>query len=130
MWERINFNAQNIERETERATLIKMPKKSKYEGWAFWHPSKLVRDEGGKGYHKSFSFSDSWEFKLFKQYKNGKGPEQIISIEDMKETFGISNESIGNANEAHKTKEEKSYLLVTEPTPIDKDVEVDESLKR
>lgn len=130
MWERINFNAQNIERETERATLIKMPKKSNYDGWMFWHPSKLVREEGGKGYHLSFSFSDTWEFKLFKQYKNGKGPEQTISINEMKEAFGASNESIENANEAHKTKEEKSYLHVTEPTPIDKEVEVDESLMR
>lgn len=130
MWERIKFNAQNIETETERATLIKMPKKSKYKGWVFWHPSKLVRDEGGNSYHKSFSFSNNWEFKVFKKYKNGKGPEQIISIEDIKEAFGISNEAIGNANSAHREKEEKSYLHVIEPTPINKDVEVDESLKR
>ena len=130
MWRKINFNAQNIETETERSTLIKMPKKSKYEGWVFWYPTKLVRDEGGKGYNLSFSFSDTWEFKIFKQYKNGKGPEQVISIAEMKEAFGLSNDTIESANAAHDAKQNESYLNVTEPTPVDKEVEVDESLKR
>ena len=130
MWDKMMFNAQNLETETSKATLINMPKKSKYEGWSFWHPSKLIRIEGGKGYHLSFSFSDTWEFKLFKKYKNGKGPEQVISIAEMKEAFGLSSNAIESANDAHNAKQNESYLHVTEPKPIDKEVEVDKSLKR
>lgn len=130
MWHKIYFNKQNIQTETSKATLIKMPHSSNYDGWLFWHPSKLVREEGGKGYHLSFSFSDTWEFKIFKQYKNKKGPEQTISIKEMKEAFGASDESIEKAKEAHDAKENESYLHVSEPQPINKEVEVDESLKR
>ena len=130
MWRKINFNAQNIEMETDRATLIKLPHRSEHDGWLFWHPSKLVREEGGKCYHLSFSFSDDWEFKIFKPYKNGKGPEKIIGSEEMMAAFCASDEAIEQANAAHEAKENESYLRVTEPEPVNKEVEVDESLKR
>lgn len=126
MWQKIYFNAQNIEHETGRAVLINCPKKSNFSGWKFWHPAKLVREEGGRGYHLSFSFTEEWEFKLFKQYKSGENPEKIVDFQTMMEIFEQSNEDISErVEQANET-----YVKVTEPTKVEKDVEVDESLKR
>ena len=125
-WNTIFFNAQNIEHETNKAILIDMPSKSVYSGWKFWHPTKLVREEGGNGYFLSLSFTEEWKFKLFKNYKKQPNPEKIVGAEDIIEAFKTSDESI-----RHQARESsESYLEVTEPEPINKDVEVDESLKR
>lgn len=91
-WIKCNLNAQNIETETDKAVLIKMPHKSAYDGFKFWHPKKLVREAGGKGYFYTFSFTDEFEFKLF---KNGNGrynqrdiiSETVISADEMAEQF-------------------------------------------
>lgn len=134
MWKSINFNAQNIECESDKATLIKMPNNSNYEGYVFWHPSKLVREIGGKGYHLSFSFTDDFKFKVFKSGKGKHNFRKIIketelSAEEMLEEFGVVNESIENSEAKHKAKEEKSYLIVEEPLKIDKEIQIEDELK-
>ena len=91
-WIKCNLNVQNIETETEKAVLIKMPHKSNYDGFKFWHPKKLVREAGGKGYFLTFSFTDEFEFKIF---KNGNGrynqrdiiSETVISAAEMAVQF-------------------------------------------
>lgn len=60
VWQKIFTNSQNIKAESRGSYLIQMPKKSSYKGWAFWHPKKLVREQGGKGYYISFSFTDEF----------------------------------------------------------------------
>ena len=88
-WKKIQFNAQNIEHETDKATLIKMPHNSDYDGYVFWFPSKLIRDcAKGKGYFKTMSFTDEFEFKLKKMGKNGNVLSEVtISSEIMIEQF-------------------------------------------
>lgn len=91
-WHKLNLNAQNIEAETERAVLIKMPHSSDYDGFKFWHPKKLVREAGGNGYLLTLSFTDDFEFKLI---KNGNGrynkseiiDQRTISASEMIEQF-------------------------------------------
>ena len=91
-WKSIKFNAQNIVTETDKAVLIACPHKSNFDGFVFWHPKKLVRVIGGKGYFVSFSYTDDFEFKL-KKY--GKGQynsrdvidEKTVSTETMEEIF-------------------------------------------
>lgn len=123
MWKSIKFNAQNIEFETAKAVLIKMPNKSDYAGYMFWHPSKLVRTVGGNGYFMSFSYTDEFEFKVFKQNKSRKiTAEEYLSSEDMEVAFEIVNEKLSENDE--------SYLEVTEPVKIDKEVEIIEELKK
>lgn len=120
MWNKVGFNAQNIERETAKATLIKMPKSSEFSGWMFWHPSSLIRNAGGNGYWLTLSFTDDWDFTLIK----GKGQyrkEMKVSVNDILESF--------NGTE-HILENEESYLEVTEPDPVNKKVEVHEELKR
>lgn len=86
MWTSIEINRNQIETETEKAILIKLPKNSNLNGFVFWHPSKLVRN--GKGRMLTFSFNEDFVFKIF---KNGKGKtnkfkkidEIIINAEEM-----------------------------------------------
>lgn len=94
MWNKLFFNVQNVECESDRAVLINCPIRSEYKGWSFWHPSKLVREEGGKGWHLSFSFTNDWEFKVFKKHKDGNKIEKTISADEMKIVFKTSNETI------------------------------------
>lgn len=123
MWHKVYFNSQNIEHETAKAVLVKMPNKSEYAGYKFWHPLKLVREEGGKGYHMSFSFTEEFEFTLRKYGQNRQvTAEKIIGWDEMLEAFEQVNEQICGHEEA--------YLEVTEPNNVDRTVKVREELTR
>lgn len=116
-WNKIYFNVQNIKENKGTSVIINMPNKSEYKGWCFYHPVKLVREEGHKGWMLSFSFTDEWNFKL---YKKGKSME--ISVEAMKNAFD---------NENYNNKETKeSYCEVEEPKKVNIDIEVKSELMR
>lgn len=87
MWKNQSFNKQNIKVETLKAVLIQMPHKSKYDGFSFWHPSKLVR-KGSHSYEVSIGYTDDFVFKL-KKYGKGKwnSNEVIEEIEITAEEF-------------------------------------------
>lgn len=98
MWRQININNQNIKAETDRAVLFACPHNSRYDGWAFWHPSKLVR----RGRHKnavSVSYTEEFTFVL-KKYGKGKYnknqvlDEDEIDFEEFEEMFGVMNDNI------------------------------------
>lgn len=72
LWRSVEGHSSLIQAQTERAVLIKLPK----EDWLFWHPAKLVRTAGKNGYRLSVSFTEEFEFKLF---KNGKGKWNKLS---------------------------------------------------
>lgn len=98
MWKNIQINKQNVKADTGRAVLIQMPHNSNYDGFSFWHPSKLVRS----GYNSnalSISYNDDFTFKLI---KHGKGKynsrdiiaEEVISVEEFEEAFGVMSDNI------------------------------------
>ena len=123
MWHKVYFNSQNIEHETAKAVLVKMPNKSEYTGYKFWHPTKLVREEGGKGYHMSFSFTEEFQFTIRKYGQNRQvTAEKIIGCDEMLEAFEQVNEQIGG--------HEETYLEVAEPDKVDKTVKIREELTR
>ena len=123
MWHKVYFNSQNIEHETAKAVLVKMPNKSEYAGYKFWHPTKLVREEGGKGYHMSFSFTEEFQFTIRKYGQNRQvTAEKIIGWDEMLEAFEQVNEQIGG--------HEETYLEVAEPDKVDKTVKIREELTR
>ena len=121
MWTSIEISKNKIEKDTGKATLINLPNKSNYKGYSFWHPSKLVRS---KGCNFTFSFNDSFEFKIF---KNGKGKynkfdkldEITICASEIIEEFEVINDNLVTCN---------AFLEVIEPTKIKKDVKVLEEL--
>lgn len=126
-WSKIYFNLLNVERITARALLINMPHKSDYDGYRFWYPAKLVKDEGGKGYHLSLLFNDETEFDVRKYGKSGKLLDKVtLSSEDMLEAFEGGNKQIGR----YADENNKSYLVVEEPAKIERDVTVDNDLRR
>ena len=99
MWYKINFNALNIEYETEKSTLIKMPRNSNYPCYCFWHPKKLVREnEIGKGYFLTFSFDETFKFKLQKfsnsKFKKELLDEVMLDYEEIRNEFEKGNETI------------------------------------
>lgn len=125
MWKNIEINLQNIETNTGKATLIKMPNNSDYAGYKFWHPSKLVR-YGSNSYARSIGYTDNFTFKLF---KNGKGKynkfdvidEVEIDAEEFEEAFGCM-------KDCTRAKEDNSYLIVKEPDKFEKEVKIEKSL--
>ena len=122
-WHKIYFNSQNIEHETTKAVLIKMPNKSEYAGYKFWHPSKLVREEGGKGYHCSFSFTEEFQFTIRKYGQNRQiTAERILGWEEMLKAFEQVNEQISG--------HEETFLEVSEPEKVEKEVAVLKELSR
>ena len=125
-WKNIQINVQNVETETGKATLIKMPNKSNYAGYKFWHPSKLIRN-GRNSYALSVSYNDTFKFKLF---KNGKGKYNKfdvidgleISVEEFEEAFGCM-------EDCTRSKSNETYLIVEEPDKIEKEIKIVEELK-
>jgi len=116
MWKTIQFNKQNIEHETDRAVLIKLPNNSYYKNYKFWHPSKLIRSlKKGNGYFLSLSYTDEFRFKIFRNDKTSKeicGEELALCFNQLTE------------------EDDTSYLEVTEPVKIDRDVEIISELER
>ena len=97
-WKSININLNQIETETTKAILIKMPKNSGYADYHFWHPAKLVRS-GRHSYAATISFTDEFTFKLF---KNGKGKwnkfevisEIELNAEELRNAFETTDNNI------------------------------------
>lgn len=98
MWKSIQINKQNIKAETSKSVLIACPHNSKYDGYCFWHTSKLVRS-GKHSNAVSISYTDDFTFNL-KKYGKGKynGNEVIdekqIGYNELEEAFGVMNENI------------------------------------
>ena len=103
IWKTININLNQIETETTKAILIKMPKNSGYADYHFWHPAKLVRS-GRHSYAASISFTDEFTFKLF---KNGKGKwnkfdvisEIELSADQLRNAFETTDKNIQEKKE-------------------------------
>ena len=127
MWKSIEINKQNIQYQNERAVLIKMPNKSKYADYTFWHPAKLVRN-GSNSYSVKISYNDKFQFTLFKK---GKGlynrneiiSQMIIGVEEFEEAF----ECMEDCTRAKE--KDDSYLIVKEPEKIEKEIEIPKELE-
>lgn len=114
MWKSIIFNAQNIKGYTEKAALINMPHSSKYDGWSFWHPKKLIRKAGGKGYFLSLAYTEDWRFTL----KKGS-QEKVVGPSEIEESFSKGHKAMRFAIE-----QTKPYEPIHVPEKLELDEEV------
>ena len=124
MWKNIEINIQNIEIDTGNAVLIKMPNKSKYASYKFWHPSKLVR-YGSNSYARSIGYTDEFTFKLFKNSKHNKFEvidEIEIDVEEFEDEFNCM-------SDCTRSKSDETYLIVKEPEKVEKEIKIEEELK-
>lgn len=126
-WKNININSNQIETDTGKSVLIKMPNNSEYAGYMFWHPSKLVRN-GRHSASYSLGYTDEFIFKL-KKYGNGKWNKREviheieISAEEFEEAFGVTDRNISSKKYVNDFETHK-------PEPIEAvEVEVENSLK-
>lgn len=105
-WRSFTVSTNNIEVSTVKAVLIKMPHKSDYDGFVFWHPAKLVR-EGDYLYSKKVSYTDDFEFRLFKKGNgrfnyNTKIAEKTISAAEMRNAMKMMEITKLDPYELHK----------------------------
>lgn len=104
MWRSININKQNIKANTGNAILIACPHNSDYDGYCFWHSSKLVQ-QGRHSNAISISYNEDFVFRV-KKYRGKQIVEQDeLDYKDIEEIFSIMNENIsavGNDYETHK----------------------------
>lgn len=118
-WKNININKQNIETETSISVLFKMPHKSNYDGFVFWHPAKLVR-EGRNSSAVSVGYTDDFTFRLKKYGKRIWDKFDVIdevelNATEFEEEFDVMNDNITapkeksvNPYETHKPEELKA----------------------
>lgn len=128
MWRSININKQNIKAETGKAVLIALPHNSDYDGYCFWHSSKLVR-EGRNSNAVQISYTEDFTFYL-KKYGKGKYnsrdviDEVQLRYDELEEIFGVMNENISapahkSYYETHKPAEIKATEQTADESLID-----------
>jgi len=126
MWIKVYINAQSVQHKTGAAVLINMPRSSNYAGYKFFHPIKLIKNEGGKGYYISILFTKNFIFKL-KRYGKGKYNKYdvIETIEITADEFSLEfADTIKTHIEREESKNNDSYLKIQEPDKINKNVEL------
>lgn len=126
-WKKVQISRQNIQAEAARAVLIKMPRKSEYKGYVFWHPSKLVR-EGKNSNALSLSYTNEFIFRLMKYGGGQYNKYEIIDVQeldsyDFEKAFRTMDENTTGPGD-----NDDSYLIVDEPERIHREVTIDDEL--
>ena len=129
MWKNININKNLIKADTGKAVLVAMPHNSGYDGYSFWHPSKLVR-EGKHGAAVSLGYTDDFVFHLKKYGKGKYNTNEVIdeiqlAPDELEEAFGMINENItspkhNNPYETHKPTEKSPTETIADESLTDK----------
>lgn len=82
-WKSIFIREKNVKKSGSKAVLVACPYLSKYTGWSFWHPAKLVFDTDQQGVLR-LRYTDEFEFRLV-QYGgfNNKIGEMKVKAEEI-----------------------------------------------
>lgn len=123
MWKSININKQNIRTETGKAVLIACPHKSEFDGFAFWHPAKLVRVGRHRG-AVSVSYTEDFTFYL-KKYGQGRYnqydviDEVPVGADEIEEIFRVMDDNISAPNEKNPYETHKPAAVEAVKTEAD-----------
>lgn len=117
MWKTTLINCALIEKFTLRAVLLRMPYKSKYFGYSFWHPQSLLRPYGNG--RDEFVYNTDFKFNLIPEDKSL--PEIELSVTEFEKVMNITDDP-----ESSVTFEPTEHIP-EEKTPVK--VEVEEELK-
>lgn len=89
-WKSIKANSNLIRATTEKAILIKLPKTD----WMFWHPAKCVRVAGKGGYLMTISYTEDFQFKIFRQGSNRNVlASETLTSAQLEERFNTDEDS-------------------------------------
>jgi hypothetical protein len=111
-WKSMQINVLHIVNKTDQAILFNCPHKSKYDGYSFWRPAKLVRD-GKHSYAVKVSYTDDSELTLWKYGKKGNVLDEIkIGAPEFESMFAATNSSI-------RRPKQKKKKLINIPKQID-----------
>lgn len=104
-WKSIIFKEKFVKKSGEKASLIICPYQSKYEGYSFWHPTKLIYTTNKPGI-LTLRYTDEFEFRLTKcgYFGNKVGdPMKVTAAEIAALDWGSDvDESELNPYETHK----------------------------
>lgn len=78
-WKNIYISKDAIIAENSHSVLIKMPDKSNYKGYNFWHSKKLLRKGKGKSLI-TFGFTYDFNFILTKYNNESYNQDDISSM--------------------------------------------------
>ena len=98
-WKNLDISQSNIEAESDRSFLIKMPNNSDYDGYMFWHPQSLVA-RGSLSNSVALIYHDKFIFRLFKSRRSKYGKYE--KTEKLEVSAQKVIEAFENANEPFK----------------------------
>lgn len=129
MWKNIQINANLIKHETGKAVLIALPHSSDFDGFAFWHPSKLVRPSKFRKDAVSIGYTDDFVFKI-KRTSNRTFKvldERELTSKEIEEIFGKVDHEITKYDFPKKKIEEEIINVPEKMNPIENPI-ADEEL--
>jgi len=77
VWKKIPISKEQLIGETDKSKLIALPENELYCGYAFWHPTRLIRQQGDQ---LMFSFNNEFVFKLVKSEERSKDEFVVIDV--------------------------------------------------
>lgn len=111
-WKNFNINKNQVETETARGVLIKMPNSSRYAGFKFWHPRKCVR-EGRHSAALSVGYTDEFTFRL--ERRSPKTFEvlatEVLDAEDLVAEFEQTDNGISSPSFKPSVKTRKAEAI-------------------
>lgn len=125
MWRRFTITKNNIKAETGKAVLIACPHHSEYDGYCFWHPSKLVREDRN-GWTRSLSYTEEFVFNLKKYGKGKYNRREVLDdvqlrYDEIEEVFGVMSNALQKKDpyETHKPEAVKAVKTEADDSLID-----------
>ena len=92
-WKRIKLYPNQIRTTTQTAALIKMPPRSGFAGWVFWHPIKCIHEHDGQ--MTEMVYTEDFVFRL-KRY--GNQPYNKFTVQEQREITALDLEDAFRLN--------------------------------